>query len=43
MITIGERLDGAGFWGAAAAVMHSAEKVNELAGASGEELRRHSR
>ncbi len=39
LITIGERIDGLGFWAAAAAVMRSAEKVNELARAIGEELR----
>lgn len=38
LIAIGERLDGDGFWAAAAAVVRSAEKVNELAGAIGKEL-----
>lgn len=37
LIMVGERLDGAGFWGAAAAVMRTAEKVNELARAIEEE------
>ncbi|MDQ2950704.1 MAG: hypothetical protein M3R54_00405, partial [Chloroflexota bacterium] len=39
LITIGERIDGAGFWAAAAAVMRSADKVNKLARAIDEELR----
>jgi hypothetical protein len=40
LITIGERIDGAGFWSAAASVMRSAEKVNELRRAIGKEFKR---
>jgi hypothetical protein len=40
LISIGERLDGAGFWAAADGVMRSADKLNELARAIEQDLRR---
>jgi hypothetical protein len=40
LMTIGDRLDGAGFWAAGATVMRAAQKVGELAAAIEEDLRR---
>ena len=39
LMTIGDRLDGAGFWTAGSTVMRAAEKVGELAAAIEKDLR----